>query len=178
MVQAVKVGDLSINFADLRMKYAASPDYEPEGFSDETKDMYRKLNSKDYQGAVKTANAVLEKQYVNIDAHMVASAAYAGLNDEEQAALHHNIAVGLLRSILESGDGASTATAYKVIAIAEEYSLMRAEGWLPGKQSYLQENKKSYDKMEMRDAKSGTTITKYFDVTLSDEDMMKSLRAK
>jgi hypothetical protein len=176
MVRRLKDGDLSIDFAELRMQYAASPRYEPEEGSDEVKDMYSKLNAKDYEGALKTANAVLSKQYVNIDAHLVASAAYEGLHDDARAKLHHDIVVGLARSILDSGSGASTATAYKVISVGEEYALMRVLGLRPGKQSCLHEGKRSYDEMDMVNPKDNSTVTRYFDVTLSDEHMEKALR--
>jgi len=176
VVKKLQGGDLSVDFADLRMKYAASPQYEPEEGSAEAKDMYGKLNAKDYEGALKAANAVLEKQYVNIDAHVVASAAYEGLRDDAAAKLHHDIVVGLVRSVLDSGQGTSTATAYKVISVGEEYALMRVLGFRPGKQSYLHEGKRSYDEMEMVNLKDNSTMTRYFDVTLSDEHMEKSLR--
>jgi hypothetical protein len=176
MVQKLKKGDLSVDFAELRMAYASTPQYGPEEGSDEAKDMFGKLNAKNYMGALKIANAVLEKQYVNIDAHIVASDAYEVLHNDDAAKLHHDIVVGLVRSILDSGSGTSTSTAYKVISIAEEYAVMRVMGWRPGKQSYLHEGKRSYDEMEMLNMKDNTMMTRYFDVTLSDEHMEKSLQ--
>jgi len=175
MVAKLKQGDLSVDFTDLRMKYAASPQYEPEEGSEEVSTMYQALDKKDFQGALDIANSVLEKQYVNIDAHMVASVAYAGLNNDAMAKLHHDIAAGLLRSILGSGNGANVETAYKVISVAEEYALMRAMGWRPQKQSYLHQGARSYDEMEMLDTKDNSTLTVYFDTTLSDQLMEKSL---
>ncbi|HYB62673.1 MAG TPA: DUF4919 domain-containing protein [Methylomirabilota bacterium] len=166
MVAKLKQGDLSVDFTDLRMKYAASPQYQPEEGSEEVNTMYQALD---------IANSVLEKQYVNIDAHMVASVAYAGLNNGAMAKLHHDIAAGLLRSILGSGNGANVETAYKVISVAEEYALMRAMGWRPQKQSYLHQGARSYDEMEMLDTKDNSTLTVYFDTTLSDQLMEKSL---
>jgi hypothetical protein len=175
MVGKLKQGDLSVDFTDLRMKYAASPQYDPEEGSEEIGKMYDALNKKDFQGALDTANGVLEKQYVNIDAHMVASEAYEGLKNDAQSKLHHDIAKGLLRSILASGKGASTDSAYKVISIAEEYALMRAMGWRPQKQSYLSKGTRTYDQMEMLDTQDNSTLTVFFDVTLSDQQMEKSL---
>ena len=175
MVKKIEGGDLSIDFTELRMKYAASPEYEPEEGSDEVKDMYQKLNAKDFPGALAKANQVLAKQYVNIDAHIVASAAYEGLHDDAAAKLHHDIVVGLIRSILDSGAGTSVETAYKVISVGEEYAVMRVMGLRPGTQSYMHVGKKSYDEMEMVSMRDNSTITRYFDVTLSDEHMSKSL---
>lgn len=174
MVRQLKTGVVSIDFTQLRMKYAASPEYVPEEGSDKIRQMYTDLNAKNYKGALKVANAVLEKQYVNIDAHVVVSLAYAGLHDQAASKLHHDIAMGLARSILNSGSGTSVATAYKVISVEEEYALMRLMGLRPGRQSYLHEGKRSYDKMEMVNPKDNSTVTWYFDVTLSDQQMEKA----
>ena len=175
MVKKVEAGDTSVDFGDMRMKYAASTRYEPESGSDEIKAMYQKLRAKDYQGALDEANTLMKIQYVSLDAHMGASAAYKGLGNAAAAQAQHDIAAGLLKSILASGTGTSTETAYKVISVAEEYAFMRAMGYVPGTQSYLQERNKSFDKMEMTDTKDNSTVTVYFDVTLSDQKMMKAL---
>lgn len=175
MVKKLQAGDLSGNFLDLRMKYAASPQYAPEEGSDKIRDMYGKLNASDYKGALDIANAVLQKQYVSIDAHIVASAAYEGLGEHAAAKLHHDIAAGLIRSILEPAKGTSIETAYKVISVQEEYAVMRVLGLRPGSQSYLANGKRTYDKMEMVDPKNNSTVTLYFDVTLSDQQMYKAL---
>jgi hypothetical protein len=174
LVQQLRNGDLSVNFFDLRMKYAASPQYAPEEGSDKIRDMYGNLNAKDYKGALDVANAVLQRQYVNIDAHIVASAAYEGLGDHKAAKLHHDIAAGLIRSILDSAKGTSIETAYKVISIQEEYAVMRVLGLRPGSQAYMANGKHTYDKMEMVDPKNNSTVTLYFDVTLSDAQMNKA----
>lgn len=176
MVKEVQGGNLSIDFTELRMKYAASPGYEPEEGSDKVKEMYGRLNAKDFKGALAIANQILAKQYVNIDAHIVASVACEGLHDDTAAKLNHDVVVGLVRSIVDSGAGTSVETAYKVISVGEEYALMRVLGLRPGTQSYLHVGEKSYDKMEMINVRDNSTVTRYFDVTLSDEHMDKSIR--
>src|SRR5580693_2933817 len=60
-VKKLEAGDLSVDFQALRMKYAASEEYDPEEGSEQLNEMYGKLNSKDYDGALKVANAVLAK---------------------------------------------------------------------------------------------------------------------
>jgi Domain of unknown function (DUF4919) len=175
MVREVKAGDLSVDFAQMRMAYAATPEYAPDGGADDTQQMFALLNAKKFDDALKIANKVLEKQYVNIDAHLVASASYDGLQKASEAKLHHDIVVGLVKSILNSGSGDSTATAYKVISVEEEYSVMRVMGWRPGKQSLIHEGPRSFDLMEMTDTRDGSTVTRYFDVTLSEQQMTKAL---
>jgi hypothetical protein len=176
MVKKAESGDTAVDFGGMRMKYAASKDYEPEAGSEETKAMYQNLQAKNYQGALDEANKLMKIQYVNIDAHMGASAAYTGLHNEAAAKLHHDIAASLLKSIKASGTGTSVDSPYVVIAVAEEYAFMRAMGYLPSRQSYLHKGKKSFDEMEMTDTKDNSKVTVYFDVTLSDQSMMKGLK--
>ncbi len=176
MVKKVEGGDIAVDFGAMRMKYAASKNYEPEAGADEINAMYQDLRAKNYKSALERANKVMKIQYVSLDAHMGASAAYKGLNSDQPAQLHHDIALGLLKSIIASGTGASTQSAYKVISVREEYAFMRAMGYFPGSQSYMHEGDKSFDKMEMTDTKNNSKVTVYFDVTLSDQNMMKALK--
>jgi uncharacterized protein DUF4919 len=176
MVKKVESGDTSVDFGAMRMKYAASKDYEPEAGADEINAMYQDLRTKNYQGALDEANKLLKIQYVSLDAHMGASAAYKGLNNDQAARLHHDIAAGLLKSIIASGNGTNTQSAYKVILVREEYAFMRAMGYFPGSQSYIHDGDKSFDEMEMNDTKNDSKVTVYFDVTLSNQHMVKGLR--
>ena len=176
MVARLEKGDLSVDYTQLRLKYAATPGYEPEAGTPLIKPMYAALNQKDYKLALDTANTLLKRQYVNIDAHIIASLAYDGLADKSQAEIHHDIAIGLINSILHSGSGASTASPYVVISVAEEYALMRVMGWQPRKQSYLHEGKRSFDQMEVFDTRNNSDLTLYFDCTLSDSALEKALK--
>jgi hypothetical protein len=58
-----------------------------------------------------------------------------------------------LRSILVTGDGKSAATAYVVIAVEEEYSLMRALGDRPKNQALIHQDDHAFDRMEVTDDK-------------------------
>jgi hypothetical protein len=175
MVRKLENGDLSIDFFELRMKYAASPQYDPESGSIELGKMQGNLHAKDYRGALKIANDVLAKQYVNIDAHSGEWEAYKGLHNDAQAKLHRDIARGLVRSILDSGSGASTANAYKLISGGEEYMAIRVLGLRLENRAYLKEHGRSYDKLDLTNPKDNSIVTLYFDVTLSDQHMQKFL---
>lgn len=169
LLEKVKRGDLTIDFTELRMKYAASPEYDPEEGSLETVNMYARLDTNNYDGALSLANTVLEKQYVNIDAHIVASRACQALHDETSAGRHYNIAMGLVNSILHSGSGASPASAYKVISESEERAVSRLMNWFLFTKSTTYRGKRRYDEWEVFDPGTSSEATVYFDVTLSDE---------
>ena len=156
------------------MKYA-NGDF-PGTSSDDIKVLYKRFNDKDYKGAVEEADKIMKSDYVSLDAHMVASAAYKELNDDAAAKLHHDIAAGLLKSIMSPGTGVSVDSPYTVISVDEEYSFMRAMGYQPHTQAYLHNGDKSFDKMVMVDTKDNSEVTVYFDVTISDKKMFKGLK--
>lgn len=166
MVKKLQAGDLTIDFTDLRMKsmhgtkHSALPDST-------MRDVHAKLNEKNYEEALKLANAMVAYSYVNIAAHIAASDACNGLGKKDEANLHHDVALRLLRSIYHSGTGASTDTAFKVISVDEEYALMHAMGLRPGRQSLKSDKSGVYDVLEMTDPKDNSKVTWYFDISLS-----------
>lgn len=189
LVNDLKAGRIPSGDADLtavRMKYAASADYDPEEGAAQIPEMYQKLNEKDYEGALKIANDVLAKQYVNIDAHQGASRAYDGLHDEGGAKLHSVIGMFLARSVFRSaGDGTnpschfsygpscgtSIVTALKVISKQEEYAVARGSGLRPLKQSSVHQGGRSYDRVEFINTYDNSPVTLYFDATLVEQHM-------
>ena len=83
--------------------------------SDAQKAMFTAMQAKDYAAALKAAEAVLDGEYVNIDAHMVASMAAKQTGADDKADFHRAVVTGLLDSIRHSGDGKSAKTAWVVI---------------------------------------------------------------
>ena len=104
IVERLKAGDRSVNFTEFRMAFADTP-----GWTGTMMAMYRPLwnalNAKDFEGALKVADAVFQRNYAEPNAHMVASIAHRELGLQEQAQFHRFIADGLLKSIMSLGDG-------------------------------------------------------------------------
>ncbi|HEV2288146.1 MAG TPA: DUF4919 domain-containing protein [Candidatus Acidoferrales bacterium] len=167
LVQESRNGDPNVNYGQLRMAYAASPKYSSDVDMDSVKKMNSKLQSKDYKGALKAANVLLNEDYVSIDAHIVAYLAYQAQHDAGHAQQQHDIAIGLIQSILGSGDGKSIASAYKVICVREEYNVLNALGLRPQSQALSKQNDRDYDVLTVMNPKDGTTSKLYFDTTIS-----------
>jgi hypothetical protein len=109
---------------------------------------------------------VLEQKYVNIDAHFAAFVANREMGASDKAEFHQAVYRGLIDSIRNSGDGKSTATAWVVISVDEEYSMLRALGFRPGEQALLNEHGHSYDKMTVKSVEDGSVQTFYFNVDI------------
>lgn len=163
LLEKAKKGE-AVDFREMRLAFFETPEYNPmTGMFD-----YRALNAPlsqgDYAGAVKAAESVLEKNFVDLNAHMVAYIAHRETKNEEKAKYHRAIADGLLESIKATGDGKSPQTAFEVISISEEYAMFRALGVRAVKQSLVQDNGHSYDAVVVVDPRTNQQTTYYFNV--------------
>jgi hypothetical protein len=119
--------------------------------------MFRAYKAQDFDGAIAAAEKVLAINYLDIDAQVVCDLSHRMMSDSISAEPCHEMASRLLRSIADSGDGATAESAYRVIAVREEYSYLNALGVRPvGRQ-----RKDGVDAVEVAD-RSGATRTVYF----------------
>ena len=163
-----KTGDQTVDFRRLRLAYSDSADYENAPDTDsQTKAMWSELRDKNYDGAIKSAEVVLNADYADMDAHYVEYVAYRELKSSDLSNVHGFIFHGLLKSITDSGDGKSPDTAFQVIAVHEEYVLLHTVGvGLPKQQSLIQDKGHSFDKITFDDPQSGEEKAFYFNVDI------------
>jgi len=167
LLARVKNGDVSIDFKQLRLSYMESPErHQAKDTSKQKDDMMKAIKGKDYKQAIASADAVLESEFVDLDAHMAEQIAYRELQDEAKSEFHRAVGQGLLHSIMDSGDGKSPATAYVVISVHEEYIVLQVLGLRPSKQSVLHQDGHSYDFLQAVDPKSDATVKLYFNVDI------------
>jgi len=167
LLARVKSGDLSIDFKQLRFSYMESPErHQAKDTDEQKKAMFEALKKKDYAKAVHNADVVLEQEFIDLDAHRVEQIACEGLQDEQKARFHEAVARGLLKSILDSGDGKSAATAYVVISVHEEYIVLQVLGLRPSGQSVVHLDGHSYDVLETKKQDSGAGVKLYFNVDI------------
>ena len=126
-VAQVRAGKLDIDYTAFRMAYTASPKYEPYGAARALIGQIKKAYvAGDCPAAMAKAKEVLEVNFVQIDAHMVTASCLKKMGNEEEARRAHAVFIGLVKSVLGSGDGKSPETAFVVIGIDEEYAVMAA----------------------------------------------------
>ncbi len=125
LVERLRAGDLSVDLADLRQAYTETAEYRAMMMG-VYQQLWRPLSAGDFPTALQTAETVLQRNYVEINAHMVASIANEQLGNVPRAQFHKSVADGLLRVVMSKGDGKTPETAYEVIDISEEYAVMRA----------------------------------------------------
>ena len=167
LLARVKSSDLSIDFKQLRFSYMESPErHQAKDTDEQKKAMFEALKKKDYAKALHNADVVLENEFVDLDAHRVMQIACQELQDERKARFHEAVARGLLKSILDSGDGKSAATAYVVISVHEEYIVLQVLGLRPSGQSVVNLDGHSYDVLETKKPDSGASVKLFFNVDI------------
>jgi hypothetical protein len=167
LLASLKAGKTDIDYTRLRLSYMDSPEYKAAKDTSKSEDaMTDALNKKDYPAALKDAEAVLESNYVNIDAHYVALLANREMGAMDSAEFHRTVFRGLINSIRNSGDGKTMETAWVVITVHEEYVILRVLGFRPVEQSLMHKDGHSYDVMKVKNAEDGTEQTFYFNVDI------------
>ena len=160
----LKRGDTTVDFLELRRAYADSTEYIDGSDPDESKAMISAFHKGDYDQAIVHSKKVLEKCYLDIEAHQFAYLANREMHIQEEAEFHHRIAHGLIQAIFQTGDGKSRETAWEVLSTHEEYVILHVLGLMPGKQSLIRAGKHSYDELEAVDPKTEQNVTLYFNI--------------
>ena len=123
------------------------------------------VEARDWNGLLRIAEAAMEQAWVRLPPHHFAAIAYEGLGDRQRAQFHRAWFDGLVRSILDSGDGRAAATAYVVISIEEEYDVLALRSLRRERQALSQIEGRPYDVLTVID-REGRSSSVYFDITL------------
>jgi hypothetical protein len=162
-LKAAKSGQ-PVDWQAFRFAYAETANFDVTGMKSAAtrKAMNEALRANDYAAAIVQANLILEENYVDIDAHVVSDIANTKLGNTDEAKKQHAIAIGLLRSI-RTGDGKTPETAFTVITVHEEYSLIGVLGLRRQQQAVIANAGHNYDVLDVID-KDGVGQTLYFQI--------------
>lgn len=117
------------HFARLRSEYGDRKDFIALCERDRPlRRFFELVDHKDWDQLVTVSESWLQQCPIDIDAHIVKSIALKALGRIPESEHHVRWFRGLVDSILASGDGRTPATAFVVISVAEEYSLLRVFG--------------------------------------------------
>jgi len=167
LVAQLKAGNTAIDYQALRFARAELPGYNPyDALADPEKgDLVRAMGANDADRVAAIANDIIARDYTDIDAHAALSTVLERRGERDEAAFELAVANGLLNSIEQSGDGMTPETAFVVIGIAEEYSLLGAKGLQVAKQSLLQTERGPIDALDVVDPANNQRSTVYFNVS-------------
>jgi len=165
LLEKLKNKDQSLDFKDLRLAYTETSHYSPYGSDKESqKAMFAAVKASQWDEVLKQSAAILDRNYLDINAHFSAFLANQGKGVSDKADFHRFVARRLLDSIRNSGDGKSTDTAFVVISVDEEYALFSSSGLRVTAQALVNEKGHNYDKMTAVDPKTNETLIYYFNI--------------
>ncbi len=151
-----------------RIAYSKSKDYEP--YSTDAKDAVQRswelIEKKSFKAAIEAADNGLKHSHFSIDLLMAKSAAYHELGDAAKAQEFQAAWIGVADSILSRGDGKSFETAFTVISVDEEYSVLRLLKLVLVQQALVEHDGKSFDRLDLKKGDSDQTLTLFFNVDL------------
>jgi hypothetical protein len=164
LLERVKKSDASVDFARMRQLQTQLDDYEPYGV-DVDEHPLALLGDGNVERAQAVAQQILAVSYLDLEAHTAAARIAEQRGDKAAAAHHQYVLQGIFDSILKSGDGKTTGTAYVVIAISEEYATMGHLGLQVAGQSLLNDDAgHSYDLLTGVNPETKATQEVYFNI--------------
>jgi hypothetical protein len=144
--------------------------YMTEGLRDrETATLERRLitafNAADGPQVLEVTGQILARNQADIRAHLLRSITLRRAGQTAEADRQHEIAIGLIESIIRGGDGLGFASAYTVFDVSEENEVLRNEGCLPRSQGLASQGDRAFDVLRASKFSDGTPCDLYFDVT-------------
>ena len=170
LVERVKKGDTTVDFVQLRQAYADwVRDSKNETDAPDRDAMVKAFEKEDYAKAVTLVEIVLDYEFLHTGLHGAAEDAYRKLGNEAKASFHREVKEKLIQALLNTGDGKTPATAYRVLSVKEEYLIMRQLNYMKDgnfmSQALMSIDGKPYDVLTGIDPKTGQRIEVYFDIS-------------
>ncbi len=119
------------------------------------------FRSGEFDQVLALADVWLHQLPIDADVHLMTAMSFKEKGDLSNMTRHLNVFYGLLGSITSGGDGLTPETAFKVVALDEEYSLVQEIGGTMKNQRLLG----NVDRLEI-ERRNGQTLILHFDVSV------------
>ena len=128
-VETLESGQTDIDYKAFRESFIKSDQFKvaskkQKEFHKLTDEMYEQMSAKDFSGVIKTTQQMLSIDYTSLKAHKILRQTYNIIGDTMNADKYKTIQFGLLKSIVDNGDGKSCENGWPVIQISEEYFIL------------------------------------------------------
>lgn len=158
---------LSVDFALLRQLYVQSEDYRPTSHFTYSKLQGNTNACKSFEEVESFCKRVLTSNPMDIEARMLLEFAYDQMEQYDLASHHHGFVGGMLDAIFASGEGKTIETAWQVVAVAEEYTILSVMGLKMRQQSLVTVDSHHFDILTCvsRHDQSAAPMVVCFDIT-------------
>ncbi len=136
----------------------------------------QQMKDGDVQAALKSADQIKNHNMAEPEGHLLAMIALQKMGRPQDAAFERKVVDAFVQSILTSGDGKSSKTAYFVVDEGEEYFLLNVVLGigLPSSQSLMNVDGHSFDLLKIKD-REGKDQELWFNVDTSMNAMREAL---
>ncbi|PJF44929.1 MAG: hypothetical protein CUN55_01460 [Phototrophicales bacterium] len=168
LAQAAFENPEEADFVVLRQAYVESDIYEPTAHYSYHKLMGQTNSATSFEEVAQMCEHLLEANPMDLEVRMLLDYVYSQLEQHDLAAMHHAFVEGMLRAIFNSGDGRSIGSAWEVVAVAEEYTLLSVMGLRLQRQALVEEDGVFYDVLSVMPRTSDNEadiLELYFDIT-------------
>ena len=156
-----------LDFTALRFEWTNLDEYNP--YLD-ISDLYKKtipaleteLEAKRFSDATNRCNSTAHVYQLDLKWNLRCEEAYEGVGDAETAAFHDFMVGGLVKSIMNSGNGKTPETAYEVITLAEQYAAFAVLEVSKGGQSLVVIDGVNFDRITVTNNATGEESFLYF----------------
>ena len=163
MLRRLRAGDYTINFTKMRHLWTLTSAYRPYAGALQERSVMIAFGSGKYHEVLRLSAEIQKQNYLNLLSHMLSSGAHARLGNSEAKRYHDFVARGVILSLRRSGDGRSTATAFKIVSFTEQRRLLQMLKLRKTGQSLVRANGRAYDRIAVQGARGPGVV--YFDVT-------------
>ncbi len=160
--------------------YTLQASYDPYGQSMTEDTLYDCIKQQEYEKALEIGHRYLRTNPVSLRGNLAMMLAFKHLDSLAEQMKYRTHVSQLLRSVLSAGSGRSADSAFVVINVSDEYTILDYLGYAVNLQSLISgRNGRSYDMMNVT-AREDTTDNRvfYFDVTAPLESLSKQINGK
>ncbi len=137
-IESDRVWTDPVDFLELRTEYGNRGDFGAICESNRPlRELYEAADAANWYTVLELSARWLDSCPVDIDAHFLRAVALQEVGEVAESDAHARWFDGLVRSVLDSGDGKSSDSAFVVISVNEEYAILRALGLEHESQSLL-----------------------------------------
>lgn len=167
LVTAAKDGDPGVDYTAMRQAYAMIPDYDPYGKKTDAlmQDGQHAYVAKDCKTALEKFRAAVDASFILSDAHALIADCLEQAGDKDGEKREEQIAQGLFDSIIASGDGEKPETAFHIVTMHEEETIMAVAGVDGTGRELLTTDAGPVDKISITDTKTGEKGAVYFNLS-------------
>ncbi len=174
----VIAGDIDVDWQAFRLAAMTSGVNAGFDWQKQRNEVFQELDAQKNEEALAGARRIIDHNMANPEGHLLAMAALQRLGKDQYSKNERAIVAAIAKSITDSGDGKSPATAWITVDPSEEYFVISTIfGAQPKSQALVQQNGHAYDRMTITDEDNKEQVL-WFNTDASMEVMASALHSK